>query len=201
MDEPDEANTCGYRGLSFDMNALAPHPLANAAAPVDDRANKIDAIAKIDGTAKIDGIDQIARAASFSCGRIICEQDRPPVIRRRFFSTSASLAAVWWHAGLGRQDGTHCILDYHVPMGMNAFLTLDYIRSGSRAGYGVFRQSVRVLEQIAIARGSHAIVAHVTNPLISDRLLGRLGWERHCLHWRGRHFIRRIHQGLGQSFG
>ncbi len=50
-----------------------------------------------------------------------------------------------------------------------------------------------VLDEIARLKRSHAIVAEINNPRISDRLMERWGWERHCLSWRGRHFIKRFY--------
>jgi hypothetical protein len=50
-----------------------------------------------------------------------------------------------------------------------------------------------MLDEIARIKGAHAIVCHVTNGRISDRLLRRWGWEAHCLNWKGRHFIKRFY--------
>ncbi len=82
---------------------------------------------------------------------------------------------------------------------MPQFLTLDYIRSGRRAGYTSFLAASHVLDEIARLRGAVAIVAHVSNAGISDRLLERLGWQRHLPHWSGRHWIRRFYEGYPDS--
>ena len=120
-------------------------------------------------------------------------------IERRFFGGTVSLAQVWWQSRAGRTDDEFCWLDYHQPLGMPAFLTLDYIRSGQRAGYHSFIGACHVLDEIARIRGACAIVAHVSNECISDRLLNRLGWQRHLEHWSGRHWIRRFYDGYPDS--
>jgi hypothetical protein len=132
------------------------------------------------------------KVRSWRCGQIVVRDGELVTVHRRFFGASASIVQVIWQAGWGRSNNSQCVIDYHSPLGMPGFITLDYIRAGQTAGYRTFRQAVRVLEQIAQIKKVHAIVAHVTNPLITDRLLTRLGWERHCLNWKGRHWIRRF---------
>lgn len=144
----------------------------------------------------ISGADQILR---WRCGRIVMKSGRLLEIQHRLCCGSVSVAQVWWQAKYGRTDDDLCWLDYHQPARMSDFLTLDYIRSGSRAGYKTFIGACHVLDEIARIRGSLAIVAHVTNSQISDRLLDRLGWERHLHHWNGRHWIRRFYDGYPES--
>jgi hypothetical protein len=55
------------------------------------------------------------------------------------------------------------------------------------------------LDEIARIRGAVAIVAHVTNGSISDRLLQRFGWQQHLEHWQGRHWIRRFYDGYPET--
>lgn len=132
-------------------------------------------------------------------GRIIMRDGRLVEIQHRLLSGSVSVAQVWWQAKYGRNQDDLCWLDYHQPFGMSAFLTLDYVRSGSLAGYKTFVGACHVLDEIARIRGAQAIVAHVTNSQISDRLLQRLGWEPHLPHWQGRHWIRRFYDGYPES--
>lgn len=105
------------------------------------------------------------------------------------------MAQVWWQSRNGRPDDDLCWLDYHQPFGMPTFLTLDYVRSGRRAGYRTFIAACNVLEEIARIRGACAIVAHISTASISDRFMERQGWERHLQHWSGRHWIRRFYDG------
>lgn len=120
-------------------------------------------------------------------------------VERRWLTGSVSMAQVWWEGRFGRPHDDLCWLDYHQPWGMPGFLTLDYVRSGRKAGYRTFVGACHVLDEIARLRGSVAIVAHVSNASISDRLLQRLGWQRHLEHWSGRHWIRRFYDGYPPS--
>ena len=142
------------------------------------------------------GADKIRR---WRCGRIVMQAGRVLEIQRRLTCGSVSVAQVWWQAKYGRNDDDICWLDYHQPLGMTAFLTLDYIRSGTLAGYKTLVGACHVLDEIARIRQASAIVAHVTNGNISDRLLTRLGWQQHANKWKGRHWIRRFYDGYPES--
>ena len=133
------------------------------------------------------------------CGRIIVQGGKLVGVQKRLWCGSVSMAQVWWQSRYGRPNDDLCWLDYHQPMGMPGFLTLDYIRSGSQAGYKSFLGACGVLDEIARIRRAQAIVAHVSNAAISDRLLSRLGWERHLEQWSGRHWIRRFYDGYPAS--
>ncbi len=128
-------------------------------------------------------------------GRIVMRAGKLIEIQRRLTCGSVSVAQVWWQSKYGRDDDDLCWIDYHQPLGMSKFLTLDYIRAGTKAGYKSFCGAVHVLDEIARIRGAAAIVAHVSNGNISDRLLARMGWERHLESWNGRHWIRRFYDG------
>ena len=130
--------------------------------------------------------EQIRR---WRCGRIIMQAGQLQRVERRWLPGSVSIAQVWWQSQFGRSGDDQCWLDYHQPIGMPSFLTLDYIRSGHAAGYKSFVGACHVLDEIARIRGAAAIVAHVSAASISDRLLQRLGWERHLEHWSGRHVV------------
>ena len=56
-----------------------------------------------------------------------------------------------------------------------------------------FYAATLVLDAIAELKHINAIVCHVTNERITDRLLHRWGWEEHCQDWPGRHFIKRFY--------
>lgn len=144
----------------------------------------------------ISGADQIRR---WRCGRIVMRDGRLVEIQHRLICGSVSVAQVWWQAKYGRSDENVCWLDYHQPLGMPAFLTLDYVRSGTSAGLKTLIGAGHVLDEIARLRGVSAMVAHVTNGTISDRLLTRLGWQRHQEQWSGRHWIKRFYDGYPES--
>lgn len=129
------------------------------------------------------------------CGRIVMAGGKLIEVQHRPWPASASIAQVWCQARFGRWEEDRCLLDYHQPLGMPRFLTLDYIRSGARTRYKTFLGAAHLLDEIARLRGAQGIVAHITNDAISDRLLQRLGWERHLDHWHGRHWIKRFYEG------
>lgn len=86
-----------------------------------------------------------------------------------------------------------CELFFHQPRTSPGFLTLSYVRSGPHTSLSTFFAATLILDELAQLQKAHAIVCHVTNHRITDRLLGRWGWEPHCLDWRGRHFIKRFY--------
>jgi len=140
----------------------------------------------------ISGSHQIRR---WRYGRIVMQAGRLVEIQHRLSAGSVSIAQVWWQSKYGRSDDDLCWLDYHQPLGMPRFLTLDYVHSGRAAGYKSFIGAIHILSEIARTRNALAIVAHVSNGNISDRLLQRTGWERHLSSWKGRHWIRRFYDG------
>ena len=140
--------------------------------------------------------DKIRR---WRCGRIIMRAGQLVEIQQRLLSGNVSVAEVWLHAKFGRREDDCCCLDYHQPRGMPGFLTLDYIRTGTMASYKTSIGACQTLDEIARIRSTAAIVAHVTNQKISDRLLLRHGWERHMECWTGRHWIRRYYGAYPKS--
>ena len=144
-------------------------------------------------------IAEAAKIRRWRFGRIVMRDGKLIEIQKRLHCGSVSIAQVWWQAKFGRANESICWLDYHQPLGMPAFLTLDYVRSGSQAGYKTFLGACNVLDEIARIRSACAIVAHVSNGNISDRFLTRLGWEQHVTHWNGRHWIKRFYDGYPES--
>lgn len=140
--------------------------------------------------------DKIRRWRS---GRIVMQAGKLVEIQQRFFSGTVSVAEVWLQAKFGRRAEDRCWLDYHQPRGMPSFLTLDYIRTGTMASYNTFISAFQILDEIARIRATAAIVTHVTNRHISNRLLMRHGWERHMECWKGRHCIRRYYGSYPKS--
>lgn len=131
-------------------------------------------------------------ASKIRCGRIIVRDGKFVSLRRRWLPGSVSLPRVFWDSYFPPGKVDQCTLDYHQPWGCPGFLTLDYVRSGPRTRFATFRLALAVLDEIATLRGSYAIVAHISTSRISDRLLRRWGWQQHCLHWSGRHWIKRF---------
>lgn len=90
-------------------------------------------------------------------------------------------------------ESDRCELFFHTPWSARQFLTLSYIHSNPRTSIASVYAAMLVLDEIARIKGSLAIVTNVTNDKVSDRLLKRWGWDRHCLNWNGRHFIKRFY--------
>lgn len=98
-----------------------------------------------------------------------------------------------WDQRFRRAGEDRCELFYHSPWSAPQFLTLSYISSSEQTSLSSIYAATLVLDEIARIKGSLAIVCHVTNDKISDRLMTRWGWEAHCREWSGRHFIKRFY--------
>ncbi|QDU74515.1 hypothetical protein Pan97_15240 [Bremerella volcania] len=95
----------------------------------------------------------------------------------------------WKHC----RGGDHVRLYYNFPISSPGFLALAYIESTRQTTWKTLRRSVEVLDWVAEVRGANASVCELSNEKISARLMHRLGWEPHCEHLSGRHFIKRFY--------
>jgi hypothetical protein len=89
--------------------------------------------------------------------------------------------------------GDRCRLYYNQPRQMPNFLALKYIVSSRDGSYASVRRALVVLDEIARIKGTDAIVCEARNLRLSERLLARFGWQRHCLHDERRHYIKRFY--------
>ena len=96
----------------------------------------------------------------------------------------------WTH---GRLAGDRCWLYYNQPLGHSNFLAVKYVVSSRECRFATLKAAMTVLEEVARIKGTGAALCHLTNSRISDRLLAREGWERHCLSSFGRHYIKRFY--------
>jgi hypothetical protein len=126
------------------------------------------------------------------CGHIVVKRTRLVAVYGRWWPYYGNLLQAAWD-GHFRRDDDSCEIFYHVPWSTPQYLTLSYIRSGGRATAATVKAACLVLDEIARIRQASAIVCHVTNNRISDRTLERWGWESHCPHLPGRHFIKRFY--------
>ncbi len=126
-------------------------------------------------------------------GRIVIDGARLVAVHGRWWPHWSSLLDVWFDIRRRPLRSDRCELYYHQPWGAPNFLALSYVRSGPGTSLSTFYAATLVLDEIARWKRAHAIVAHITNPRISDRLLERWGWQAHCLSWPGRHFIKRFY--------
>lgn len=126
-------------------------------------------------------------------GRIVVEQGRLLCIHGRWWPHCGSLMEVLWDTKRRGLEQDRCELYYQHPWASPNYLTLSYVRSGALTSLSSFYAATVVLDAIAQIKQTDAIVCHVTNDRISDRLLQRWGWQQHCLDWSGRHYIKRFY--------
>lgn len=126
-------------------------------------------------------------------GRIVTCAGRLQAVYGRWWPYAGNLLQVQWDILCPSTHEDRCELFYHVPSSAAGFVTLAYVHSGPRTSLATFYAATLVLDEIATLKQSNAIVCHVTNRRISDRLLMRWGWQAHCQHWKGRHFIKRLY--------
>ena len=142
-------------------------------------------------------VTQVARQADWlrqrGAGIIETQQGRLQAVYGRWWPHAGNLLQMQWDLLMRHLPPDRCELFYHAPLGSPGFLTIDYVRTGPHTSVSTLYAAALVLDAIAALRQSQAIVCHVTNPRISDRLLRRWGWEQHCLQWKGRHYIKRFY--------
>ena len=102
--------------------------------------------------------------------------------------------AKWFsHWRNSRRPHDHCRLFYNQPMQHRNFLALTYIETSLNTSWKSVATALRVLDRIAYIKQADAMVAEVYNERISDRLLRRMGWERHREDSQQRHWIKRFY--------
>lgn len=133
------------------------------------------------------------RISGWRCGRIVTEAGRLLGVFGRRWPHYGNWLQVIWDLHFRPVERDRCEVFYHQPLASPKFLTLSYVHAGARTSISTLYLAALVLDEIARIRKADAIVSHVTNDRITDRLMQRWGWEPHCLKWRGRHFIRRFY--------
>ena len=136
---------------------------------------------------------QRAWLARRRCGCIVTAGGQLLAIHGRWWPYRGNLLRSAWDARYGGLPEDECELYYHQPLATPSFLTLSYVHAGEGTSLTTLYTAGLVLDEIARLKRADAIVSHVTNGRISDRLLARWGWEPHCLNWHGRHFIKRFY--------
>ena len=126
-------------------------------------------------------------------GCIVIRQSELPTIFGRWWAYTGNLLAVAMDSRWRRIECDACELYFHESRWAPGFLTLDYVRCGPGTTLSTFYAATLVLDEIARLKKSSAIVANVTNSRISERLMTRWNWHRHCLGWYGRHYIKRFY--------
>lgn len=127
-------------------------------------------------------------------GVIDVESGRFQAVRFRPFP---KLISIWEVGGIGSWRhrlcaGDRCHLYFNQPRSCPGYLSLAYVESTAQSTLKTIMCALSVLDAIARSKHCEAIVCELSNRRIADRVLVRFGWERHCLHLRGRHFIKRL---------
>lgn len=89
--------------------------------------------------------------------------------------------------------GDRCRLYYNQPLGTPRFLALKYLVSEPGATLATVNAAVKALDAVARVKCSDAILCQAWNGRLSEAMLSRWGWTRHCERQRGRHFIKRFY--------
>lgn len=92
-----------------------------------------------------------------------------------------------------RRQGNQCQLYFTQPWRFPNFLSVPYIVSSRGTTYRTILAALATLDRIAKIKRTDALLCHVVNRSLSDRMMERVGWERHCPHRFGRHFIKRFY--------
>ena len=134
---------------------------------------------------------QLLRGRRAGC--IVTERGRLAAVFGRWWPYLGNHLRAQWDRRFRGASGDRCELYYHVPLSASQFITLSYVHSSETCSLSTLYAASLVLDEIAHIKGSAAIVCHVTNDRISDRLLTRWGWSSHCPDLQGRHFIKRFY--------
>jgi hypothetical protein len=85
-----------------------------------------------------------------------------------------------------------CRFYYAFPRRSPDYLSLLYVHAGPQTSYRTFHRGIVAIEAIARSRNARGIVCQVTNHRLTERLMGRWGYERHALRLGGDHYIHRL---------
>ncbi len=101
----------------------------------------------------------------------------------------------WWADGWGQQctSKNRAIVYYAQPMAHRNYLNVSYVVTTLSTDWKTGARAMAALDFVAYAKRSDAILAEVHNKRISNRLMGRLGWEQQNLTSRKRHWIKRFY--------
>jgi hypothetical protein len=102
-------------------------------------------------------------------------------------------ALFWGRFYHQRVAGDRCRLYYNQPRRCPNYLALKYFLSARDSSLASFFAALAVLNEIARIKQSDAILTDVANFRISERLLARLGWERHTTSRWHRNYIKRFY--------
>jgi hypothetical protein len=102
-------------------------------------------------------------------------------------------ALFWGRFYHERVAGDRCRLYYNQPRRCPNYLALKYVLSSRDSRLASFCGALAVLDEVARIKQSDAILTDVANFRISERLLARLGWQRHTDSRWHRNYIKRFY--------
>jgi hypothetical protein len=112
---------------------------------------------------------------------------------RHFPKFVSGLEAQWLGRRYRRAAGDCCLLYYDQPRRFPNFLALKFVISRRDCSFATFRRALEVLDAVASAKRSDAILCDAWNRRISERLLARWGWEPHKPQRWHRNYIKRFY--------
>ncbi len=93
----------------------------------------------------------------------------------------------------GLLRGDRCWLYYDQPLLHPNFIAVKYVLSSRDCSFASLKGAMTVLEEIVRLKRTDAVLADIASAKISDRLLARQGWQRHCQPSFRRHYIKRFY--------
>ncbi len=100
---------------------------------------------------------------------------------------------VWGPVTHRYRTGDRCWLYYNQPRWHIDYLAFKYLLSCRDTSLKSIFVALHVLDEIARLKQSQAILADAANLRISERLIQRLGWERHTASTWHRNVIKRFY--------
>jgi len=128
-------------------------------------------------------------------GMIECRDGEFVRVQLRPWPKISSIVEARWMVAWKNRWRKHdvCRLYYNQPLMHRNYLALSLIESTRQTRLKTVMAALRVLDTIASIKTTDAILAEVTNSVISDRVLKRFGWQPHLERSRGRHWIKRFY--------
>jgi hypothetical protein len=127
------------------------------------------------------------------CGCIVTRAGKLEAVYGRWWPHLGNMMQILWDTHFKTLDRDCCRLFYHQPLTSPGYLTLSYVQAGPATSIATLYAAGLILDEIARLRQSNAIVSEISNERISEKWLNRWGWEAHCPHLAGRHFIKRFY--------
>ena len=107
----------------------------------------------------------------------------------------------WWDTHIRSLPKDTCWLYFSRPVRCPGFIAISYARTGKHTRLATVLATRDALHSIARLSRAQAIVCHSIHPRMNERVLNRLGYERHAESLPGLHFIKRFRSNVPESSG